>query len=311
MYNQHRNIWIFGGTGFIGRALFSQLSSDLHNRLFLLLHHRTEFQKYESANTFTGSLSDFDPRLFERYPPDVIFHLARFSGSNKLTRAFASQRAFKANQRLLTILTKLNKPPVVVYVSGSLMYGPGVNGNPATELSPLNPVAYAKYYFKGELPWIRAQEKGIIDVRFARPGWIVGPASWFAEFFWNYFLKTGTVPVYGDGKQLMSLVNLLDCARLIDLIGRDNGKRQNLNIFTGPPVSQKEFSEILARKLKTTVTVVPMQNLVRKYGKTVALALTSSIPLSTGYSERIQHFVPEAPDTDSILDGVLRVLKNK
>lgn len=311
MNSQQRNTWIFGATGFIGQALFDCLAENPQNRLFLLLHRRMPFKKFENHNTFTGSLPDFDPRLFERYPPHVVFHLARFPGGNAFTRTLASQRAFKANQRLVELLKKLEKPPVVVYVSGSLMYGPQKNNEPATEQTPLNPAAFAKYYIRGELPWLRAQERKILDLRFARPGWIVGPSSWFAEFFWKYYLRTGKVPYYGDGSQLMSLVGLRDCARLIARLAEKGTVRQNLNIFTMPPLSQKEFSELLAGKLNAAATGISVKDLRRRYGKTVASALTSSIPLSTLYPDFYRDYQPVAPDLEAVFDEVLSFFENK
>jgi nucleoside-diphosphate-sugar epimerase len=311
MENRQKNIWVFGGTGFVGEALVSHLALNPHNRLFLLLHRTTNFKKYESFNTFVGSLSGFDFRLFERNPPDILFHLARFAGGNAATRHFASRRAFKANRRLKTMLENLEKPPVVVYVSGSLMYGPQLGDDCATERTPLNPVAFANYYKKGEEPWIEAQNEGIPDIRFARPGWIVGPSSWFKKFFLDFYLKTGKIPFYGDGSQLMSLVGLQDCARLIDRLGREGVKGQNLNIFTMPPVTQKEFSKHLAGKLNAEVTGILLPDVIRSYGKTVASALTTSIPLSTEYSEWYQNFQPSAPDLNTILDAGLALLKNE
>jgi nucleoside-diphosphate-sugar epimerase len=311
MNNRQKKIWIFGGTGFIGNALVSQLALNRNNRLFLLLHRTLNFEKYEAFNSFVGSLTGFDFTLFKRYPPDIVFHLARFAGENALTRSFASETAYRANLRLASYLGNLKNPPVVVYVSGSLMYGQRANGNQAAENDPLNPLAFARYYMRGEQPWIEAQKSGILDVRFARPGWIIGPSSWFKVFFWNYYLKTGQIPFYGDGSQLMSLVGLQDCARLIDLLVREGKERQNLNVFTLPPASQIEFSRFLAGRLNTTVTGVPLLNVVRKYGKTVASALTSSIPLSTEYPELYRNFQPVTPDLGTMLDATLTVLKNE
>jgi nucleoside-diphosphate-sugar epimerase len=248
MNNQQKNIWIFGGTGFIGNALVSQLASNPQNRLFLLLHRTTNFKKYEAFNTFYGSLSDFDFNLFERYPPDIIFHLARFAGGNPVTRHLASRRAFMANQRLKSMLKKLEKPPVVVYVSGSLMYGPQLGNGCATENTPLNPVAFATHYIKGEEPWIEAQKEGIPDIRFARPGWIVGTSSWFKEFFWNFYLKTGKIPFYGDGNQLMSVVGLQDCARLIDRLGIEGEEGTEPEYFYDAPGHPKRIQQTFGRQ---------------------------------------------------------------
>ena len=200
---------------------------------------------------------------------------------------------------------------MVVYVSGSLMYGAQNNDKPATENTALSPAAYAKFYIRGERPWIDAQQAGKLDIRFARPGWIVGTSSWFVEFYWKYYLKTGKVPSYGDGTQYMSLISLRDCARLIDLLSREGGERQNLNILMAPPVRQTDFSTALAKQLNTSVNEIPVQEIRKKYGKTVESALTTSIPMATNYPEIYLKFRPSHPDLDSILEQALTVLKNK
>lgn len=311
MKHQHRRIWIFGATGFIGQALVNYLSSNPNNQLFILFHNKMPFKNYESHNTFTGSILNIEPEIFERYPPDLIFHLARIPGGNIISRTLASEKAYRANVRLTEILENLEKPLVVVYVSGSLMYGPSRYGNPVSENARLNPVSFAKHYIRGELPWLHVQKTGKLDVRFARPGWIVGPDSWFREFFWNHYLKTGCIPCYGDGSQLMSVTGLNDCARLIDLLSVAGAPRQNLNMFTLSPVTQKYFTEVLAGKLNAGVEEVSMPRLVRLYGKTVAEALTLSIPLSTVHSGLYKNFRPLEPGLDAIFEKVLMLLEDK
>lgn len=311
MNKKHKRIWIFGCTGFIGQALVSHLASNSQNQLFLLFHKNAPFKNFEAYNTFSGSISDIEPGIFRKYPPDVVFHLARIPGGNIFSRTLASQKAFKANQRLGEIFKSLEKPPVVVYVSGSLMYGPSKNEIPATEITSLNPVSFAKQYVRGELPWLHIQESGELDVRFARPGWIVGPNSWFREFFWKHYLKSGKVPYYGDGSQLMSVIGLDDCARLIELLSIEGAAQQNMNIFALPPLPQKQFAKVLAGRLNVGLDEIPMYQLVRLYGKTVATALTASIPLSTMHSRMYENFRPLAPDLDSIFENVLPFLKDK
>jgi nucleoside-diphosphate-sugar epimerase len=274
-----RNVWVLGGTGYIGSALVKHLSGDPRNRLNLLIHKRGDRRFLESFNTFYGSLSHIDKQWFENYPPDVVFHLARPAGSNSLTRFFRSYQGAQANHRLIRILSGLPKPPMVVYVSGSLMYGKRTN--PAHEATPLQPEAFARYYIRNEQPWLDAQKSGILDVRFARPGWIVGPGSWFLQFFWKPFLQTGKVPCYGNHP--MSLIHLDDCAALIDALSRFGQKGQNVNVFSGPVVSHQEFCRVLAQILEADIMYLTYRDTESKYGKTLAQALTSSTPMNTLY----------------------------
>jgi nucleoside-diphosphate-sugar epimerase len=309
--SSYRNVWVLGGTGFIGQALTSFLKSSPHNKIHMLVHKRIPYRKLEEINTFTGSLAGFDLNWFSRYPPDVIFHLARPAGSFSITRKIAAIKARKANQRIIDYLCKLPQPPVVIYVSGSLMYGSPNNNAPAFESTALNPVSFARHYITGEKPWIDAQAEEKLDVRFARPAWVIGDSSWFKEHYWKYYKLTGKIPCFGDGTQLMSVIHLEDCARMIDCLSISGSKRQNLNIFYGEPITQLEFCSIIAKKTETDIKMISSAEMRSRYGRTATAALLSSIPLATDYTEMHKKSGFVYQDTESMIDHTLSLLKHK
>ncbi|MFA6468581.1 MAG: NAD(P)-dependent oxidoreductase [Bacteroidota bacterium] len=312
MMNSHkRNIWVFGGTGFIGSALVGRLLENPGNRIHTLVHKRIPGKKLESVNTFSGDLRTFDLTWLEKYPPDIVFHLARLGGANSITRYFAARQGATANRRLIQFFRSTPKPPKIIYVSGSLIYGHQPEGVAADETAPLSPVAYARYYMTGEQPWIEAQKERTLDVRFARPGWIVGPESWFKVFYWDYFQKTGKVPVYGDGMQMMSLIDVEDCAEQIANFGLQGNNMLNLNIFSGPPVSQFTFARSLAEILNAGIETISQEQLQRMFGRTVREALTSSIPLTSCFPEIRSLTADRYPTMDAMLRKTLSFLKNK
>jgi nucleoside-diphosphate-sugar epimerase len=311
MSRNKKNIWILGGTGFIGRALVKRISDSGDYKLHLLVHQNIPYRFLEPFAIFTGDLKNFDLSWMEIYPPDIIFHLARLGGSNAFSRSFSSRKGAKANERLILFLSGMEKPPVVVYVSGSLMYGNQQNGAVADENSPLNPVSYARYYSRAEDPWLQAQRSGHLDVRFARPGWIIGPDSWFRIFYRDYFLRSGKVPLYGDGRQLMSLIHLDDCAAQILNLAENGGRGQNLNVFTGQPVTQKDFAECVANYLQAEIEPVSETKLRKLYGKAVAEALTSSIPMTTNYPELCKSDFFQYPDVENMIKSALSFPENK
>lgn len=300
---RQRNVWVLGGTGYIGSALVRHLAADSANRLHLLVHRAAPYRELEGFNTFTGSLATIDPLWLERYPPNVVFHLARPAGSRRITRAWASYRGEQANRRLVGLLERMENPPVVVYVSGSLLYGPRAADDPAFEDSPLAPAAFAGYYHRNEKPWLEAQDKGVLDVRFARPAWIVGSASWFRKFFHEPMMRSGKVPYYGDGQQLMSLIHLGDCARMIDALARYGHPGRNLNVFAQEPLTQSHFADILAKLSGLEKEQVTYAETIRRYGQTAARALTTSIPLATHYPEVAQKAGIELMGHDQIISA--------
>jgi nucleoside-diphosphate-sugar epimerase len=305
-----KNIWILGGTGFIGTALVKNLSSNPENLLHLLVHKNFPYKFLEPFNLFTGSIEDFDLSWMVKYPPEIIFHLARIGGSNYFTRSFASMRGAKANRRLISFLYNLKSPPVVVYVSGSLMYGHQSEGKFADENSELSPVSYARHYIRGEQPWLETQEKKELDVRFARPGWIVGSSSWFKIFYWNYYLKTGKIPMYGNGAQLMSLIDIDDCAGQIVNLAENGSKNQNLNIFSSNPVTQQFFAEIVARFLNTGIEIITENKTEKIYGRTVSEAFISSIPLKSNFPDVFGHYKNKYPNAEEIINKTISALKH-
>ena len=77
-----KNCWILGGTGFIGHQLVKHLSETANYRLHMLVHQNISYRELENHSLFTGNLEDFDWSWLEKYPPTVIFHMARLAGSN-------------------------------------------------------------------------------------------------------------------------------------------------------------------------------------------------------------------------------------
>ncbi|MDP2889762.1 MAG: hypothetical protein Q8P34_12480, partial [Bacteroidota bacterium] len=160
-------------------------------------------------------------------------------------------------------------------------------------------------------PWINAQSSGKLDVRFARPGWILGPDSWFRFFYRDHFLRSGKVPLYGDGNQLMSIIHLEDCANQIIKLAEKGQKNQNLNVFSGAPVSQKYFAEMLASHLNAEVESIPVTKLQKEFGQTVTEALTTSIPMTTSHQELCKSDSFRYPDDESMIRSALSFFENK
>ncbi len=311
MTKRKRIIWVLGGTGYIGRALVRHLSDDPLNQLHLLLHRHLPLRVLENVSTFTGSLARIDPLWFERYPPDVVFHLARPAGSRRLTRELSARSGKAANRHLVHLLSKLDNPPTVIYISGSLVYGPRHAKDPASENTALQPVAYARYYHQNELPWLEARQSGLLDVRFARPGWIIGPNSWFRHFFWEPLQLSGKVPIYGSGKQLMSMIHLHDGAAMIDALSIYGKRDQDLNIFAGTPIAHKTFCTMLAELTGCQTMEITEKKLRKEHGSTVAEALTASIPMQSLYPGIHAKADTRFPQPEEMLADAVRLLKDE
>lgn len=307
--DKNRLVWILGGTGFVGSPLVDRLLADPTNRLHMLVHNYLPYRKLEQVKLFRGNLENFDLNWFRLYPPDVIFHVARLGGRRPLGRYMASQRGRLANRRMIRYLSAAERPPVIVYVSGSLMYGNQAEGTVAFESAPLAPLAFARHYYRAEEPWIREASEAGIPVKMVRPGWIMGTGSWFRTFYWNHYISTGRIPVYGAGNQMMSFIHVEDLAGMISKApGMEPGI---LNLFTGAPVSQAGFTSRLASILQVTRESISLTAVKRKFGKVAAEALGSSIPLGTRYPELWERSDLRFPDLDSMLNHTVGLLKSE
>jgi nucleoside-diphosphate-sugar epimerase len=303
------NIWILGATGYVGRAL-TQYLLDIRpeNTVISTLAHRTlPFRSLENTNLITGCLENFDFGWFDRFPPDVIFHCARLAGNTDNARKRAAKRGKHANLRWRRTLCELPKTPTVIYCSGTLMYGN--QSSIIDEDTIINPVAYAQYYAAAETPWM-SPPADKEDIRIVRPAWIMGPDSWFYYFFYRPAIETGKVPYYGDGQQQMSLLHVDDCGGLLYHSWIEGEINQHYNLFVFPPVSQQQFSEMVAHEMNCEVECINASQLEQKHGTTVMEALTSNIPVETKHRKWYGKYNPRYGDLKEMINMVIRDCKH-
>ena len=288
---EKKKIFILGGTGFIGTALTRKLAENRRtNDLMMLIHRRAPLRELEQINTNTGSLGSFDLSLLERFSPDTIIHLARMSGRGRAGRFFAAWNGTRANKRIISYLESKESKPHVIYVSGTLVYG-DCGDHPVDEDRPIHPVAFAREYISAEKPWMDALEKAAVPVTILRPPWIVGKGSWFAEFYLKSIREHRTVPLFGDGQNWMSLIDVEDCSGLIAHAVRRAKPGRYYNLFSPCAcVRQSEFVERLAKKTGSEVKKIEEDEVKDRYGPTLWEAFTFSNISSTKYPEFIAEY---------------------
>ena len=267
----------------------------------MLLHRRARLRDLEQINTNTGSLGSFDLSLLDQFQPDTVIHLARMSGRGRLGRYIAALRGARANNRIINHLNGKAYRPHIIYVSGTLVYG-DCGENPVDEDRPLNPIAFAREYIKAEQPWMNALRKDELPVTILRPPWIMGRSSWFAEFYLNSIRNNRVVPLYGEGKNLMSLIDVEDCAGLIAHAVRNSQPGRYYNLFVpGACITQLEFAESLAKYTQTKIKRLSVSEIRSRYGQAMLEAFTFSNNSSTKHPEFLSGYNFKYPSIDEMI----------
>ena len=293
---------VLGGSGFLGAPLVRRLCAAGVRTTCLL--HRTPLPVAE-ARVLGGSLDRFPWDTLEQDPPDVIFHLARIAGRGGIRGAVTRVRNRVANERLLLALATWARPPLVVYVGGTLAYG-SHHEEPVTEQTPLAPTSFSRDYHHAELPWLRAQRENDAPVIVARPAWVLGPGAWFEAFYRRFLRAERAVPLYGPGDNWMSLVHVEDCAGLLEHTARRALPMSVVNVFAAPPLRQAELAERLARLAALPIRQVPLDDLERRFGRAVREAFAFSARVGTVHQALYDGYRAEHQDLEGDLSALLR-----
>jgi nucleoside-diphosphate-sugar epimerase len=299
--------WVIGATGFVGKHLVRELLERYHNdplvQIVAVGHQRIEPIVMEKTHFLMMPLDRIEKRWFIRFPPTHFYHCARMAGSNDFFRSIASARGFRANMRLKKILEDLPSPPIVVYCSGTLMYGN--NKVAVDESAPIKPISYARKYERAERPWYIKSKK--MHIRMAFPAWIFGGDSWFISFYIKPSQLRKKVPIYGDGNQQMSLIHVQDVAGQLIHIAEQGIKSNHYNVYGTELITQANFAETVANEIDLETDILSSHDIETKYGKTVYEALTSSMPIKTQHINWRASYKFKFPNWRKMVAKVIRV----
>ncbi|MFW9881865.1 MAG: NAD-dependent epimerase/dehydratase family protein [Candidatus Thorarchaeota archaeon] len=302
------HILLLGGTGFIGEHIL-QLLIERDTKISCLVHKRPIpsilMQYKDKIRIINGSITDLPWEILQSDPPDIIFHLARISGKRTIGRAIASRRSFKANLELIKWIKKINFKGKLIYISGSLSYG--TNKELITEDTALNPTSFSKQYFHGEKPIYRAlNDNKELSIIICKPCWVYGEGSWFESFFLKPMKSRHIVPLYGEGRNWMSLIHVQDCASMICWLAK-KVSRGTYNLFIGKSIRQKDLAEMLSEISGFPIKKETNRNIRVKHGKAVKEAFNFSAKVGTLHNSLYQMYHPLYPN---LKDGLEKILSN-
>ncbi|MFZ5980523.1 MAG: TIGR01777 family oxidoreductase [Candidatus Zixiibacteriota bacterium] len=239
-------ILISGASGLIGSALTKKLHGEKHAVVRLVRSEQTDSTGRIAWRPEKGAL---DPAALERF--DAVINLAGENIAarrwNKKQKARIEQSRVAGTQLLARTLASLQSPPEV-FISASAVGIYGDRGDePLDETSPPGESFLAEVCKKWENATIVAREKGIRVVNL-RIGTVLAAEGGALPKMITPF-KLGLGGKFGSGRQYMSWIALEDLIEAVVYIINKRTISGPVNLVSPDPVTNAEFTKILARKL--------------------------------------------------------------
>lgn len=282
-----RRAIVIGGSGFLGKHLLSHLHKE--DVEIIAIINKTIIPSTNTLETIDGGIATVNIQLINDFEPDVIFHCARptIPRYRKLGRKLAAKKAFKLNKKLIENIKQSKHQTKLIFASGSLMYGN--SNNPHNELSPLNPISYARQYYKGEIPISEAVKENSFPIIVLRFPWLLGNGSWFKWFYLENIKKHKIIPEFGKGDNLMEIIDVQDAAILMKHYSEQTTQSGIFNICQGKPIKHAKFlteiKAVLGGEIRDYKSVFP-----KGLEKEAMEAFTSNITLSSLHPEILDNF---------------------
>lgn len=286
-----KTVVVIGGSGFLGKHLLMELMGK--NYRVIAVSHKNPLPHHHEIQVFTGGIKTINHELIDRILPDIIFHVARptLPALKRWGRRITSYRATILNRFLLRQLLSSKSRPKLVFASGSLAYGNSAMAH--DENSPLRPISYARQYLNGEMPFVKAANAKSYPLCLVRLPWLLGYGSWFTWFYLNNISRHRAIPLFGQGDNMMNILDVKDAARLIIAIGNQKQLHPVRNIFSPYGRTQREFATLISETFNCEI---------RKYQsfyghrteRELLEAFQSNILLKTQYPEILDayNFIP-------------------
>lgn len=282
------NILVIGGSGFLGRQLVRELTEKGY-RVYAV-EHRTPLPVHSGLTVIRGGMKAIDRDLIRAIKPRAVFHLARprIPRLRKFGRLISGYVAARLNQRLIRELQKSGQRCTLVFASGSLMFGS--SAHPVDEDAPLNPISYARQYYRGEMPLLGAMDYQDLTVKVVRLPWLLGEGSWFKWFYLDPMKKYRAIPRFGAGNNLMQIVPVEDAASFIIHKAFELSGPGIYNLVSPLILTQLEFalavSELSGLPVRDYRELLP-----GKLEKEALEAFTCNIVLKTKYQAADRHLL--------------------
>jgi len=247
-----KKILIIGASGFLGSHLLGSLRVKEFD--VYAIQNREEISGIPKDSIIRGGIKVVNKKLIDELCPEFVFHTARpvMPRWRRFGRKLAALKAAGYNRKLISELNNSDTKPTLIFASGSLMYGSGPQ--PHDEDSPLHPVSFARQYYKGELPIIKAAQNHNYPVKVFRLPWLLGNGSWFRWFYLENIKTRKQIPAFGDMTNIMEIIDLRDAVELMIKISLESNDAGIFNIPAQKAISQQQFLNELSEYSRAEIT---------------------------------------------------------
>lgn len=295
-----KRIILTGAHGFVGKAL----QAFLANQGYKVEALRSRSTGQGTMNEATGWIDrDFLEKSF------AIIHLAGEPIAQRWTNQAKDKilRSRRQGTRLLAeALSRLRNPPqVFISMSGINRYGFHRPNEFLTESSTTSTAGFLGVVSEAwEDSTLIAQQSGIRTISL-RTGVVLAASGGALRMMLPAF-KLGLGGPIGSGKQMMSWIRLGDLVRLIAWIIENPQCQGPLNAVSPQPVTQREFAQVLAKKLhRPCFSPAPAWAVKLIFGQMAEETLLGDLAVLPQVATQ-QGFIFETPDINS---GITRALQ--
>ena len=250
---------VTGGTGFVGRHLIAALLRR-GDEVTALVRSPTKARTLESmaVRLVRGDLDDAAAMAEASREQDIVYHVAGVVAARNEAEFLRVNR--DGTRRLLDAAAATSRARFLL-VSSMAASGPSEAGRPLLGNEPAKPVtAYGRSKLAGE----EVVRNGPLPWCILRPPAVYGPGD--REILKVFKIaRLGVAPVFGGGKQELSLVYGPDLGEALAAAGHAPATTGNVYYPCHPEIlTSGEMIQIIGQAMGKKVTILPLPSIVAR-----------------------------------------------
>ena len=131
--------------------------------------------------------------------------------------------------------------------------------------------------------------------------WVVGKGSWFYYHYIQIALKHGYVPLYSNGENWMSLIDINDCCSLALHLSKQSKIFKIVNLYNpNLIVKQFEFVEIISKVLNKPIKKISLRRKIFRDNAFIE-AMKFSLKVSSIHTDLYDNYSFKINDIETLV----------